>query len=59
MYSARFVKEREAYAAWWTHLLYTSGCMDAVAFDRFFRYFEEYLEEVHHITLPEERKENT
>ena len=56
-YLRRFVRDDNGYAAWWNHLLYTSGNDDALAFDSFFRYFEQYLKEAHARGLSEERQE--
>ena len=56
-YISRFVRDENGYAAWWNHLLYTSGNDDAYAFDSFFVYFEQYLKEEHARGLSEERQE--
>ncbi len=37
------VDTNNAYTIWWNHILFTSGNDDQLAFDRFFCYFEEYL----------------
>ena len=56
-YISRFVRDQNGYAAWWNHLLYTSGNDDALAFDGFFQLFERYLKEEHSISLTEEQPE--
>ncbi len=53
-YIRRFVQDENGYAAWWNHILYTSGNDDALAFDSFFMYFERYLKEEHACGLSEE-----
>lgn len=47
-----FQTDKNGYACWWNHLLYTSGGMDDEAFDSFYRAFEKYLLENHRMTLP-------
>ncbi len=56
-YIRRFVQDDNGYAAWWNHILYTSGNNDDRAFDNFFRYFEQYLKEEHSCGLSEEQPE--
>lgn len=48
-----FLTDQSGYACWWNHILYTSGGMDDLAFDAFFRKFEVYLLEEHSLKLPE------
>ena len=52
-YAETYIQDRNGYAAWWNHLLYTSGNFDNLAFDAFYGCFESFLEEVHHRKLPE------
>ncbi len=51
-YEKEYIKDIDTYACWWNHLLYTNGNDDKLAFNMFFKYFEEYLHQVHNITLP-------
>lgn len=53
-YHEEILKDRNGYACWWNHILYTSGNDDVYAFESFFRIFEGYLRKVHHIYLPDE-----
>ena len=48
-----FLTDQNGYVCWWNHLLYTSGGSDERAFDSFYRKFEAYLLEEHHLTLPD------
>jgi len=48
-----FLSDRNGYVCWWNHILYISGGMDDMAFDSFFKRFEEYLLEEHKLKLPE------
>ncbi|MBQ7862708.1 MAG: hypothetical protein IJ349_10980 [Clostridia bacterium] len=45
--------DKNGYACWWNHILYISGNDDAAAFHSFFRIFEQYLKDVHNVSLPE------
>lgn len=45
--------DKNGYVCWWNHLLYTNGNDDAAAFHSFFRIFEQYLKDVHNVSLPE------
>ena len=45
--------DQNGYVCWWNHLMYISGGSDADAFDAFFREFEAYLLNAHHLQLPE------
>ncbi len=45
--------DKDGYACWWNHILYISGNDDAMAFQSFFRIFEQYLKDVHNVCLPE------
>lgn len=47
-----FLTDQNGYVCWWNHLLYTSGGMDDVAFDAFYRRFESYLLDEHNLKLP-------
>lgn len=47
-----FLADQNGYVCWWNHLLYTSGSMDDVAFDAFYRRFEAYLLDEHNLKLP-------
>ena len=51
--SKLFLTDRNGYVCWWNHFLYTSGGMDDLAFDSFYRQFEAYLLEEHNLKLPE------
>ena len=55
-YTDTYIQDQNGYAAWWNHILYKSRNLDSYAFDCFYRYFEEYLDEVHGIALPEPEK---
>jgi len=48
-----FLSDQSGYVCWWNHILYTSGGMDDIAFDSFYRKFETYLLEEHNLVLPE------
>lgn len=50
-YNDEFIKDKNGYACWWNHLLYTSGNNDRVAFERHFVIFEKYLRQVHNLSL--------
>lgn len=52
-YHREKLKDRNGYACWWNHILYTSGNNDVYAFESFFRYFEQYLREAHDLCLPQ------
>lgn len=52
-YHEEILKDSNGYACWWNHILYISGNDDAYAFDVFFRIFEQYLRDVHHVCFPE------
>lgn len=52
-YHKEILKDQNGYACWWNHILYTSGNDDSRAFMSFFRFFEGYLRDVHHVSLPE------
>ena len=52
-YHEEVLRDKNGYACWWNHILYTSGNIDADAFDSFFRVFERYLQDVHNVRLPE------
>lgn len=52
-YTENVIKDQNAYACWWNHMLYVSGGSDRQAFEYFFHRFEIYLSEVHNISLPE------
>lgn len=45
--------DKNGYACWWNHLIYISGGDDMEAFHYFFRVFEQYLKDVHNVSLPE------
>lgn len=45
--------DKNGYVCWWNHILYINGNDDIEAFHRFFRIFEQYLQEVHSVSLPE------
>lgn len=45
--------DKNGYACWWNHILYINGNDDAEAFYRFFDMFEQYLKDVHDMSLPE------
>lgn len=47
-----FESDKNGYACWWNHILYTSGNMDELAFSAFFRTFEAYLLEEYDVKLP-------
>ena len=51
-YQNEMIADRNGYACWWNHLLYTCGNDDRYAFDSFFVVFEQYLLEAHHVSLP-------
>ena len=51
--SKLFLTNQNGYVCWWNHLLYTSGGMDDLAFDSFYRQFEAYLLGEHNLKLPE------
>ena len=48
-----FLTDQSGYVCWWNHILYTSGGMDDMAFDSFYRQFEAYLLEEHNLKLSE------
>lgn len=52
-YHETILGDKNGYACWWNHLLYTSGNDDRLAFEAFYSSFEVYLMNVHHISLPE------
>lgn len=52
-YTENEIKDQNAYACWWNHMLYVSGGSDRLAFEYFLHRFEIYLSEVHNISLPE------
>ena len=52
-YHETILDDKNSYACWWNHILYISGKNDHLAFESFFSSFEDYLMNVHHITLPE------
>ena len=52
-YNETVLDDKNGYACWWNHILYTSGNNDELAFDAFFRKFEEYLNDIHGLGLPE------
>lgn len=52
-YHNEVLPDKNGYACWWNHLLYTSGNMDELAFYDFFRCFESWLLEHHNIRLPD------
>ena len=45
--------DKNGYACWWNHIMYISGGDDVAAFHSFFRIFEQYLKDVHNVSLPE------
>ena len=45
--------DKNGYMCWWNHLLFTNGSDDAAAFHSFFRIFEQYLQDVHNVSLSE------
>lgn len=45
--------DKNGYVCWWNHILYINGNDDALAFHSFFRIFEQYLKDVHNVSLPE------
>ncbi len=51
-YHNEVLTDKNGYACWWNHLLYTSGNFDSYAFERFFVMFERYLRDVHNLSLP-------
>ncbi len=53
LYQDEVIKDGNGYAAWWNHMLYISGNFDDLAFDLFFKSFEQYLHDVHDVSLPE------
>ena len=52
-YHEEILEDKNGYACWWNHILYTSGNSDDCALDLFFRKFEQYLHDVHNVRLPE------
>ena len=52
-YNTEVLTDKNGYACWWNHILYTSGNLDSLAFDTFFRKFERFLEEKCGVTLPQ------
>ena len=48
-----FLTDQNGYVCWWNHILYTSGGIDDLAFDSFYRKFETYLFEEHNLVLSE------
>ena len=52
-YHEEILRDRNGYACWWNHILYTSGNDDVRAFASFFGIFERYLLEVHNLCFPE------
>ncbi len=52
-YQENKIHDRNGYACWWNHLLYTSGGCDDQAFDAFFKVFEAYLQKAHGLSLSE------
>jgi len=52
-YHETILSDKNGYACWWNHILYTSGNDDAYAFDVFFNRFEQYLRDEHNLYLPE------
>lgn len=52
-YHKEIIKDPSGYACWWNHILYTSANDDAFAFESFFRIFERYIYDVHHLCLPD------
>ncbi len=48
-----FKIEKNGYACWWNHILYTSGNFDSLAFDSFYRKFESFLKSEYDLSLPE------
>ena len=48
-----FLTDQNGYVCWWNHILYTSGGMDDLAFDQFYRDFSEYLLKEYNLKLPE------
>ncbi len=55
-YQANKIHDRNSYACWWNHILYTSGGFDDHAFDSFFKVFESYLQKEHGVALPEAKQ---
>lgn len=51
-YHKEILEDFNGYASWWNHILYTSMNDDAIAFESFFRKFEQYLHDVHNVDLP-------
>lgn len=51
-YQNEKLEDQNGYACWWNHLLYICGNDDCYAFERFFVVFDQYLHDVHHISLP-------
>lgn len=45
--------DKNGYASMWNHILYISAIDDSLAFDNFFKLFEEYLKQEHNLELPE------
>ena len=45
--------DKNGYVCWWNHIMYISGNDDVSAFHCFFRIFEQYLKNVHNVSLPE------
>ncbi len=52
-YQGENLKDQNGYACWWNHILYTSGNDDAYALELFWRIFEQYLRDRHHVCLPD------
>ena len=52
-YNEEKLKDQNGYACWWNHILYTSGNDDAYALELFWRIFEQYLRDRHHVYLPD------
>ena len=48
-----FLTDQNGYVCWWNRILYTSGGMDDLAFDQFYRDFSEYLLKEYNLKLPE------
>ena len=51
-YFETVVRDKNGYAGWLNHMLYTSAYHDDMAFDCFFSKFERYLADTHGASLP-------
>lgn len=52
-YHEEALEDKNGYACWWNHILYTSGNDDTYAFYAFFTAFEAYLQEKQGLSLPD------